>query len=281
MTIETAYKKGKTFLKNKLNNPEFEARILLQKILNINNTEFFLKKEVKSISFLKFIKYLFFIHKRRKGINLYHIIKETEFYSIPIYVNKSVLIPRNETEELVEIVLNKMNKNKFYHILDIGTGSGCISIAIAKNSNNVLIDAIDISKKALKVAKKNIKKYSLYNRIKLVNKDISKFFSDKKYDIIISNPPYVKREEAKELLKRNILSDPFIALNGGSDGLKFYYVLKEVSIKLLKDTGFMIFEHGINQREDIKKIFDKELFCITNFNDIAGIDRFMLITRKQ
>lgn len=281
MTVDEAYKRGKNLLAAKVPRSEFEVEYLLRKVLKINKEKFVLEKKFSRIPFLKQFKYFYLLKKRLQGENFFHLIKETEFYGLKLFINKSVFIPRPETEELVEILLKKIDKNKFYKILEVGTGSGCIALAIARHFDNVKIDAIDISKKALKVAKRNLKINQIdRSKINFLKNNIFNFDSTIKYDILISNPPYIKKHEAKKLLKDKILFDPFDSLNGGIDGLDFYRLFCSLFDKLLKKEGFMILEHGIGQRNDIINIF-KNNFDFETYDDLAGIDRIILIKRKN
>ncbi|MBN2545254.1 MAG: peptide chain release factor N(5)-glutamine methyltransferase [Spirochaetes bacterium] len=282
MTINDAYNKGKKLLQqSNIVNPSLESEILLLHVLNIDKKQFILYRKQSKIPFLKLLKFLFLIKKRQKGKNLFHLIKKVNFYGLDLIVDKNVLIPRPETEELVEILLKKMDQNKKYSILEIGTGSGCIPAVIAKNHGNIRIDAIEKNKKALKIAKKNLQLHYIGNqKVNLLNIDIFKFNSSKKYDIIISNPPYIASDETKILLKNKTVSDPYISLNGGTDGLDFYRLFKNICIKNLNKRGFMIFEHGMGQRSKILEIFNDEIFNIEFYNDMSDIDRVIIVKRK-
>lgn len=231
----------------------------------------YLKKYIKKEKLEEGLKRL------EKGEPVQYIIGNVSFYGLTLDVNKNVLIPRFETEELVYRTINiiKNNFDKKVDILDIGTGSGCIAITLDKKIN-ANIDAIDISKKALKVAKKN----ALKNESK-VNFFISNVFSNinKKYDIIISNPPYISpEEEIMEIVKNN---EPHLALYGGKDGLYFYNkILKNVS-KYLNKKYLIAFEIGYLQAEKIKEMALKYLDNpkITIEKDYNNFDRYIFISQ--
>ena len=176
-----------------------------------------------------------------------YVIGETEFYGLPFTVNKNVLIPRPETEELVEWIISKQQKvnNKQLNILDIGTGSGCIAISLAKNLPSAKVYALDVSKEALQVAKHN----AILNevRVEFLNDDILNFnksiFENLEFDIVVSNPPYV-REQEKALMKTNVLNnEPHLALFvKDNNPLQFYEAITTFSVVNLKKGGMLFFE---------------------------------------
>lgn len=186
-----------------------------------------------------------------------HILGETEFYSLPFYVNKHVLIPRPETEELVELILNDCDKNASLNILDIGTGSGAIAIALAANLPKARVEAWDISSEALKMAKKNAERNNIDIFFKEVDvlADIS---TDKKYDIIVSNPPYVLESEKAEM-DRNVLDyDPHLALFvPDNEALKFYIRIADLARDLLVYSGKLYFEINRAKGENTKVMLDE------------------------
>lgn len=186
-----------------------------------------------------------------------HILGETEFYSLPFYVNKHVLIPRPETEELVELILNDCDKNASLNILDIGTGSGAIAIALAANLPKARVEAWDISSEALKMAKKNAERNNIDIFFKEVDvlADIS---TDKKYDIIVSNPPYVLESEKAEM-DRNVLDyDPHLALFvPDNEALKFYIRIADLARDLLVSSGKLYFEINRAKGENTKVMLDQ------------------------
>ena len=211
-----------------------------------------------------------------KGIPVQYIVGNVSFYGYKINVNKDVLIPRFETEELVENTLKYIKKyfNGMLNVLEIGTGSGCISIALKKENSNLNITSTDISKKALKVAKNNAKLNNV--NINFINTNIYDGINDK-YDIIISNPPYIKEnEEIMDIVKNN---EPHIALYGGIDGLYFYReILKNIK-NILKDKYLIAFEIGETQGKEIENIAKEYLkeSKIEIIKDIQKRDRMIFI----
>ena len=217
------------------------------------------------------------IKQLENGIPVQYIVGNVDFYGLNIKVNKDVLIPRFETEELVEKTINYINKyfNKKVDIIDLGTGSGCISIALKKNIDSN-IDAIDISEKALKVAKEN----ALNNNVNInfMCRDMVQP-SDKLYDVIISNPPYLRDESEVEEIVRN--NEPDLALYASDDGMYFYKEILNNYKNNLKDKFIIAFELGYNQadylKEYAKKIYPNSDVIIDY--DLTGYKRFLFIIK--
>lgn len=196
------------------------------------------------------------LRKLEKGLPTQYIVGNVSFYGYIISVNKNVLIPRFETEELVENTLKYIDKyfNNKSKVLEIGTGSGCISIALKKENDNLNITSTDISKKALKVAKNNAKLNNV--NINFINTNIYDGINDK-FDIIISNPPYISYDEQIEDIVYN--NEPHLALFASNNGLYFYEeILKNIK-NILNDKYLIAFEIGCTQANDIEKIINKYL----------------------
>lgn len=215
------------------------------------------------------------IKKLKQGIPPQYIVGNVDFCGNIIEVNPNVLIPRFETEELVDRTIKRLSKDKTLTIADLGTGSGCIAITLAK-SLNAIVDAVDISEKALETAKLNAKKN---------NVDINFYLGNmldplnKKYDLIISNPPYIaKDEEIMDIVKNN---EPHLALYAENDGLYYYEEILKKCSKYLNNNALIAFEIGYKQAESITDIARKYLDCeVTVEKDLQGKDRFMFITLK-
>ena len=251
-------------------NPELDLRILIKESLFEKKDITLSNVEIKNIN-LNFFKKL--INKRLNRVPISKIIKKKDFWKSEFFVNSSVLDPRPETEFIIEEVLNNIkNKNKDYKILDIGTGSGCLAISLAQELKNSNITAIDISKRALKVAEKNIISHKLSNRIKLKLLDFKNIKS--KFDIIISNPPYINHKEYKELQLEVRKYEPKIALLGGKNGLKFYKMFAKKIEKNMYKNSLFICEIGHSQLDDCIKIFSKTNLILKNITkDLHKIDR--------
>lgn len=279
MTIQDAYKKSIELLqKDFIINPVLEARLLLTHVLNIEQKDFILNKNKKEISGYKLKELKKILKKRLRGKSVASLINKSYFYDLELLVNDNVLIPRPETELIIDIIIDKFDKNSKLSILDIGTGSGNIAITLAKYFPFSKIEAIEKSKSSIKVAKKNIDKYNISEKkISLIRSDFFHYSTDKKYDIIVSNPPYIKTKVVKELIKKKLVSDPVRTLDGGKQGLDFYYNLSIFADKNLKKNGWMILEHGYDQRERVLEIFTDKKFINEVYDDLAGLNRIIAI----
>ena len=225
-----------------------DSEILLSKTLNRSREEILvnLNKNINEKKISLFRKYLI---RRLNNEPIAYILEEKEFWSKKFKVSKDTLIPRPETELLVEKLL-KIYRGKKISILDIGTGSGCIIISLISELNKSIGTGIDISKKAILIAKKNASEYNLSNKIKFLNKSFENLV-DKRYDLIVSNPPYIERKDIKNLSDDIKKFEPRMALDGGNDGLD---VIKKVIYKskyTLKVNGLLALEIG---NEQIKKV---------------------------
>ena len=215
------------------------------------------------------------LEKRIKGMPISYIFKSSEFYGRNFYVDKNVLIPRPETELLVEKVIEQIKKNDYHSVLDIGCGSGVIGITInAETGAHVVM--LDISKGAIKIAKKNVKKHA--KNIKILHSDLyNKLKPQNKFDVIVSNPPYITSEDMTKLDKEVKNFEPHEALWGGNDGLYYYKKIIEKAKQFLNNDGLIAFEVGYNQAESVKELLDKNGFCdIMVIKDYNKIDRIVL-----
>ena len=269
---------GKKILKKyNIINPTLDAEILLSKASNISRERLIInfKDKIKSSQVIKYFK---FLNERKKRVPIAYIINEKEFWEKIFYINRSVLIPRPESELLVDQVLRITNKYSKKTILDIGTGSGCLIISVLLNRRNWKGVALDISKEALKIAKTNAKMQHIDNRIRFINSDIDKFFSNK-YDLILTNPPYIKKTLISTLDKDVKNFEPLVALDGGLDGLlKINNVIKK-SKRLLRKNGKIILEFDDSQLFNIKKKLMNNKFYINEvLKDLSGKNRCIVAT---
>jgi len=279
MNIENILNLANSKLKDSLvNYSDSDSEILLSKVLKENRKYILLnpKKKLKNDN-IKFFNYL--IDKRKKGEPIAYLTNIKEFWKYSFYIDNNVLIPRPDTEHLVEEVLKIYKKDSRLNILDIGTGSGCILLSILKERKNFYGTGIDISKKALNVAKINAKVHQLSNRIKFFYSDIDKFLLGK-YDLIISNPPYIENCRLKYLDRGITAYEPIIALDGGSDGCsKVKKVIYRAS-SLLKNNGKLILEIGFNQKKMVLNILKKNSFYINKVQKDFGMkDRCIICTK--
>ncbi|HOJ63713.1 MAG TPA: peptide chain release factor N(5)-glutamine methyltransferase [Spirochaetota bacterium] len=281
MTIKEVFNQTKKSLeeKNFILSPDKEASLIIRDVLNLSLKDFLLLQDEYIIKKKEIDKIKIIVKKRLKGDSLASILNKKEFFDLEFFVNKNVLIPRPETELLIEIFLQKMDKASSFKILDIGTGSGILSIVLSNYYKESTFIAIDKSKKALRVAKINIKRLCKNNNIILLHKDFFKYKPDFKFDIIISNPPYIPSDDTKNLLKSKTISDPEMSLNGGKDGLNFYRHLYNFATLYLKNNGSILIEHGYRQQDKIVEIFKND-YNIERFKDFADNPRALYMLKR-
>ncbi len=257
------------FKEKNIENPELDLRILL-KHASYKNEEIILSNiNIENININYFKKLLL---RRLNNEPISKIINKKSFWKDEFFVNSDVLDPRPETELIIEESLNNINKFKKMNILDFGTGSGCLAISLAKEFPNSKITAIDISKKALNVAKKNIDKNFLNNQIKLEFSNLESI--TEKFDLIVSNPPYLSFNDYHELQLEVKNHEPKIALLGGKDGLAFYEALANKIEKIMLPNSFLILEIGHTQLDSVRLIFKKTNLILKKVTkDIQNIDR--------
>lgn len=216
------------------------------------------------------------INRRAAHEPLQYILGKAYFMGLEFMVSPDVLIPRFDTEILVEEALKHINSDK--NVLDVCTGSGCIAISVAKLSNAKVV-AVDISEAALNMAKKNAE-YNETSNVTFVHSDM---FSDVegKFDVILSNPPYIRSEEVLKLMPEVLVHEPHLALDGHEDGLFFYEILARESSKFLNPSGLLIMEIGYDQAEDVSRLLENNNFTdIRVIRDLAGLDRVVCGWRK-
>jgi len=263
---------------NNVPDPELDARILLSELLGYNTTELFMRlDEIVSPEIVGL--YRDNVQKRTKRLPLWYLLGEKEFMGLKFRVCDKVLIPRPETEILVEEVINIFPERVAVTALDIGTGCGNIAVSLAKYVQGMKIVAIDISEKALEIACENALRNEVNHRIVFLHSDLynhhlkSKISDFMPFDIIVSNPPYISRSEMNSL-QPEIMYEPMEALYGGIDGLKFYKWFAENVRKYLKKGGYLIVEVGYNQAEKVKGILEKNnLNVVRVTKDYSGHKR--------
>lgn len=275
MTIKETLKKGMIILKNNnVESPKLKSRLLLQYILK-KSRQYLIIYDNEEIGKKEQWEYFINIEKLTKGIPLQHITHSQEFMKMDFYVNENVLIPRPDTEILVEEVIKIAKNIDRPKILDLCTGSGAIAISIEKNLANAEVFAVDISEKALEVARKNANR--LEANIKFIKSNLFNNLKKMKFDIIVSNPPYIKKEDIK-LLSSEVQREPEIALDGGSDGLEFYRKITKQAIEYLKFKSYLCFEIGYDQKKEVLEIIEKEKHYIDTYckKDLCGNDRVII-----
>ena len=274
------------FIKNHLNeikkysfsNPELELRVLLNHC-SINKEEVLLNNfKINEINHQKF-KSAFYRRINHEPIS--KIFNKKEFWSYDFYVNRFVLDPRPESEFLIETIIEYFtNKQSDIKICDLGTGSGCLAITLAKIYKESKITATDISNSALKIARLNMKNHCVEKQIKLINCDwLSK---NEQFDLVVSNPPYLSYSEYNKC-KNNVKSfEPKIALIGGKDGLECYRQISLIANSFLHKNSFLFLEIGKSQITDVKKIFlNQNIKLIKIVKDYQQIDRVLVLKKSN
>ncbi len=279
MNIENILNEGIHILqKNKIANPQLDSEILLSNSIKRDKKHIILNpKEILNLEQLGKFKSL--IERRKKGEPIAYLINKKEFWKDEFFVNKDVLIPRPDTELIIEHVLKIYSKDVQLQVLDIGTGSGCILLSILKERPNFYGTGIDISKKSINVSKFNAKQLNLTNRVKFFHSSVDNF-NNGKYDIIVSNPPYIEQLSLKYLEKDVVNFEPKLALSGGLDGFsKIRKVINKANI-LIKKNGKFILEIGFNQKNKVIKILKEEGFYVNKaIKDYGNNNRCIISTK--
>ena len=257
---------------------KLDCEVLLSNVLKINRENMLinLNKEINHQDFINFNK---LINRRKKNEPVAYIVGYKEFWNKKFKVNSDVLIPRPDTEILVEEVINYIQINSSLNILDIGTGTGCVLLSVLNERKKCYGIGLDISKKAINIAKHNAKIQQIKNRIKFINSSIDKFYVGK-YDLIISNPPYIKSGDIEYLDKDVSIYEPEIAINGGYDG---YSEIREVIYKssvLIKKKGKLFLEIGYNQKNEVIRILNCNKFYINKIVKDLGKNNRCIISTK-
>lgn len=273
MTISELEKLGSQKLRaSGKENSDFDARCLLEFVLNLNPTQYLLNRseEVDSVCAEKFLS---LVERRSNGEPLQYILGKWEFMGLPFYVGEGVLIPRPETEMLVEYALDFLKDKKNPVVIDLCSGSGCIAISVAKHLPNAKVYAVEKSDLAFPYLKKNIWLNCVFN-VSAVHGDIfdRTLLSDIKPDLILSNPPYIRSPEIASL-QSEVRNEPSMALDGGEDGLIFYREIANGWIDRLGTGGAIAVECAEDQTEDIIRMFSEKTQYAEAFNDLSGLPR--------
>ena len=272
-TLNLAYNILKT---NKIESYKIDAEILLCDILKTPKEKLFLNLDQK-ITRSELQNFIYLINRRKIKEPIAYLVKKKEFWKNDFYVNKNVLIPRPETEYIVEASLEIINKKQRKRILEIGIGSGCVLTSILKERKYCFGVGIDCSKKALNVAKFNANLHNIKNRIKIIKSDVDNF-SSSKYDLIVSNPPYIDKHYLKYLGVSTY--EPKVALDGGINGTEILMKVIYNSSNLLKKNGKLIIEIGLNQKYKLIDYLKKNKFFINKvIKDLAKNDRCIISTK--
>ena len=279
ININSLLNEGQKILSNSsIKTSMLDAEILLCCALKRSFKEVVIDKNI-NIKINEINIYKDLIRRRKLGEPVAYIVKNKEFWKHSFYVDRNVLIPRPDSEIIIEEALKILDRKDKGFILDIGTGSGCLVISLAKERPNFFYSAIDISKKAIKVAKINAKMHQLENRIKFYQSCVDNFFKGK-YDLIISNPPYINKFKLKYLDKDIFGFEPLIALEGGLDGSSILNKVIKKSSSLLKVGGKLILEIGFDQKLKTMKFLKNEGFYVNKVvKDYGNNDRCIISTK--
>ncbi len=267
--LEALTKNYQDLLNHSIQTAKIDAEVILADVLKISRVNLITKQNTslnqeQEDLFAKLIK------RRKQQEPVAYILNKKEFWNESYYVDKRVLIPRPETEILIEMLLKKVkDKSKVFQILDLGCGSGCLLISCLNEFNKSLGLGIDISSLALEVAKKNIQSHKISSRAKLLKLDLFKLDIKKKFDFILSNPPYLTSSEYRNLSKDVKDYEPKQALVGGFDGILYYKKIISFSKSSLKKNGFLALEIGDGQYKEIKKLLTNHSFRV--------LDKYQLI----
>ena len=280
MNYQEILNKGSQILKlNNIKSYSLDSEILLSKTIKKDRSQLLLSLD-KKISKKKIKVFFEYINRRKKNEPIAYITGFKEFWKNNFKVNKDVLIPRPDTETLVEQVLNEIDNMSKKMILDVGTGSGCIILSLLNERKKCKGVGIDISKNAIKLAKYNAKIQHIKNRVKFFNSDIDNFYQGK-YDFILSNPPYIKLNEISDLDKDVRNHEPKLALNGGIDGYSKIKLVIKKSSELIKKRGKLFLEVGFNQTIKTLEILKNNGFQNSMVvKDLAKKNRCIISTKN-
>ena len=258
-------------------NARFEAEQIVMKALDIDRTQLLIngkktagKNDIKAVNEM--------LVRRKNGEPLQYILGECEFMSLPFYVESGVLIPRADTETLVEEIIKAAKPQM--KILDICSGSGCIGISLAHYIKGATVTMLDISDKAMNVSEKNIALNGVQDRVTVKKCDILNKIPQGKYDVIVSNPPYIETAVIDKLQTEVKDYEPRLALDGGGDGLVFYRRITDTAPQMLSENGILAFEIGFDQGKSVSELMKKNFEDIKVTKDLAGNDR-VVIGRKR
>lgn len=277
MTVKEALKKGTELLNNaEIETPGADAGVMLCSILDKERAFLYAHGE-DELDCGAMENYSIHIFMRSAGMPIQYITGKQEFMSLDFKVTPDVLIPRQDTEVLVEAIIEYAKKSdRSMRILDIGTGSGCIAISLAKYLRNSFIVAADISRKALDIAKLNAISNGVCGNIEFVQSNLFQNIHFRGFDVIVSNPPYIKPSEIIKLQREVKDYEPLCALDGGTDGLYFYKNISNSAPAYLRNGGILAFEAGINQAGEISGLLKQHFNRIIIVKDLSGIERVVI-----
>lgn len=273
-TIQQSETQLITYLKINGDEAKFESQLLLQHVLNVNRA-WLIAHALDSVQEDVYKKFEALLIRRLNGEPIAYILGYREFFGLHLKVSADTLIPRPDTETLVEIAIDKMSAQLRLHTLDLGTGSGAIALAIANHRQNAQITAVDASQEALAIAIENARLLNLEN----VHFELSNWFSalrNQKFDVIVSNPPYIEADDA-HLKQGDLRFEPLSALASGADGLQDIRTIISQAPQYLRPQGWLLLEHSYNQAKQVAALLNQAGFSqISHAQDLAGINRVTL-----
>ena len=280
MNIESAIKKAcKELKKNKISSAILDSELLLSKVIK-KDREFILLNLDKKLEQSDQKSFKDLIIKRSKGKPLAYLTGVKSFWNYDFKVNDKVLIPRPDSEIIIEQVLDIYKNKNNLNFLEVGIGSGCISLSILKEKKSFLATGIDLSQDCIKISRLNANKLGVENRIKLLKSDVDNLIF-RKYDLVVSNPPYIKKFDLNKLDREVKNYEPNLALDGGLEGLSVIRKVIKKTSELIKIGGKLILEIGYDQREPVKKMLINNNFYINKIlKDLAKNDRCIISTKK-
>ena len=284
MNIREAIKTGMNMIKEKnIEDATLKSKMIMENVLG-QNRQYIIANDLNQLDYEQEKEYFLEIKKILENNPIEYITNKKEFMNLELYVNQDVLIPRQDTEILVEEVINILQniKAENIQILDMCTGSGAIAIALAKNVEKCIVDAVDISSGALEVVRKNVVKNQVEDKINIINSDLFSKVPNKKYNLIVSNPPYIERNVIENLDKQ-VQKEPIIALDGGEDGLDFYKKIINEASSYLESNGYLCFEIGYNQKNEVQNLLSnsgkyQNIYCK---KDLCGNDRVIIAKKSE
>lgn len=265
----------KVLKENEIDSYMIDTQLLLQKVLEVDKL-FILTNRAYEVTTENEKEFIALVELRKSKMPVKYILGHCEFMGLDFLVRDGVLIPRPDTETLVEHVIDIAKKSNVKRICDVCCGSGAIGISLSHFLGNIDIFCCDLSEVAINVTKENVVRLIPTGRIKVIKSDLLQFAIEDRsnFDIIVSNPPYIKEKDIETLIEDVRKYEPHMALSGGKDGLDFYKKIITQSLKLLKTGGVLAFEIGCNQGTEVKRLMEENNYGnVEIFKDLAGFDR--------
>lgn len=280
MKVKEILQQGEKLLEKQLDGKR-KLKMLVCDVLQVDKPMLFLKEEFE-LTKQQQDKIIMGIKKLQQHFPIEYILGKKEFMKLEFFVNEAVLLPQPDTEILVEEVLMLLQNHSFSSVLDLCTGSGCIAVCLAKYDKNAKLVGLDISQEALEIAKQNAQKHGVQNQIQWVWSDLFQNLEKRRFDIIVSNPPYITSKEM-ESLPLEVKKEPYLALEGGKDGLDFYRAIIKQADNYLIEGGYLCFEIGFHQKESVLDLLEKsqKYEAIKTKKDLAGKNRVIIARRKK